>query len=102
MTYEQAREDYEYLSQIYDEAEDHGFVYEEGCRRLLDKPTKATARQVYEDLIFHWFQNGPDTLGDKGHWIGDPEVEAICERHNLTAFMERLLSCRESRYDTLL
>ena len=99
MTYVQARKDHEYLWSTYAPADDMtgGYVESDDLERLLVNPTKATARQCYEDQIAYWFQAGPDKLTPCDGWQDDPEVRAIAERHFAMDRLERLLEYRRER-----
>lgn len=60
VTYEQARADHEYLWKI-SPAHDMTGAYEDqsDLARLLQSPSKATARDIYVDQIEYWFSAGP-------------------------------------------
>ena len=82
ISYEQAREDHEYLWGIapaYDMT--GGYVDQEDLALLLRSPTKKTARDCYCDQIRYWFE-GPDHNAERGlvPWH-DPKVCEIAERH---------------------
>lgn len=88
MTYEQAKEDHEYLWSIgaaYDMT--GGYVDSEDLTRLLKNPSKATAKACLCNQIDYWFQVGPDLNGgnrgeDVREYIqSDPRVAEIAERH---------------------
>lgn len=85
ITYEQAREDHEYLWSI-GPADDMtgGYVDQEDLAKLLRSPTKATARDCYVSQIIYWFQVGPDDGEGAQYSIeNDPEVAEIAERHGI-------------------
>lgn len=92
ISYDQARQDHEYLWAInpaYDMT--GGYVDQVDLDILLKSPTKRTAAEVYCEQIQYWFQVGPDTQGDPGIpsrqrdqlLRDDPEVRAIAIRHGL-------------------
>lgn len=89
ISYEQAREDHEYLWDIGAADDMTGaYVDQEDLARLLRSPTKATARDCYCDQIAHWFQVGPDTRGGasskaEDHIETDPTVREIAIRHGV-------------------
>lgn len=99
MTYEQARKDHEYLWSTYAAAGDMtgGYVDQDDLERLLRSPTKATARQCYENQIAYWFSFGPEPEESFSAdvWKKDPVVREIAERHNCENDFERL--CQEGR-----
>ena len=83
ISYEQAREDHEYLWSIapaYDMT--GGYVDQEDLQRLLENPTKATARDCYCSQIDFWFQNGPSGFDERAliPWH-DARVVDIANRH---------------------
>jgi hypothetical protein len=84
ITYEQARQDHEYLWSIAPAFDmTGGYVDGEDLQKLLRSPNKITARKCYSAQINYWFQVGPDTLaGGPGAipW-DDPKVKEIAERH---------------------
>ena len=94
MTYEQAREDHEYLWNMYGPAVDMtgGYVDQDDLKKLLMNPTKATARQAYENQINYWFRVGPDR-GDSFSdgpvtesseiALDDSRVRFIAERYHI-------------------
>jgi hypothetical protein len=88
ITYDQARADHEYLWSIgpaYDMT--GGYVDQDDLVKLLEKPTKATARSCYCSQISYWFEVGPDgetnslTSNLEGIPWDDPMVQEIAERH---------------------
>jgi hypothetical protein len=84
ISYEQAREDHEYLWTTYGAANDMtgAYVDQGDLAKLLRSPTKATARDCYCDQIRYWFEAGPDsTAMSCGDWHTDPLVAEIRERH---------------------
>jgi len=101
ITYEQARKDHEYLWSIYGPAYDMagGYVDQEDLVRLLESPTKATARKCYCKQIDHWFEAGFDDCGYMGIdeilkiTEGDKTVSEIAERHGQRGFVD----CRPQR-----
>ena len=86
LTYEQARRDHEYLWRTYGPASDMtgGYVDQDDLKKLLEKPTKATARDCYVAQVTRWLTVGPEREGgilrNEG-WRSDPEVRAIAIRH---------------------
>ena len=83
LTYEQVREDHEYLWSIaaaYDMT--GGYVDQQDLQKLLESPTKATARDCYRNQIYYWFQSGPDHRAGRGAvpW-DDARVVEIGERY---------------------
>lgn len=86
ITYQQARNDHEYLWNTHAPADDMtgGYVDSEDLNRLLKNPTKAMARRCYVNQIWYWFQKGPDEALDIGDWRNDPVVAEIAERYNCT------------------
>ena len=98
MTYDEARSDHEYLWDTYGPAHDMsgGYVDQDDLKKLLESPTKTTARQCYRAQIVFWFQNGPepallpDRPGIDRRWLDDPFVEDIAIRHDLLEEWERL------------
>lgn len=61
ITYKQAHADHKYLWDIapaYDMT--GGYVDQDDLQKLLDSPTKATARGCLISQIEYWFGNGPD------------------------------------------
>ena len=95
MTYAEARADYEYLFEKIGEAYDMtgGYVVEAtDVPRLLNSPTKHTAKKVFRDRIEYWFHVGPDEELALAHdWRNDPKVRRIAERYGMTDEFERLL-----------
>ena len=86
ITYEQARADHDYLWKTYGPAEDMSGAYvdQDDLEKLLRKPTKATARQCYEDQIRYWLRQGPekDSLHKHEDRIrNDPHVAEIADRY---------------------
>ena len=83
--YAQARADHEYLWQTYGPADDMtgGYVDQDDLTKLLEKPTRATARDCYVAQIERWLRLGPED-GARGGWPDDPLVQEIAGRH----FME--------------
>lgn len=87
VSYEQAREDHEYLWSIaaaYDMT--GGYTDQEDLERLLHNPTKSTARDCYVSQIIYWFQVGPtDKDGDGPTEVPweDPRVVEIAQRHSM-------------------
>lgn len=79
-TYKQARADHEYLWAI-DEAYDMtgGYVDSDDLKKLLQSPTKVTARECYIDQIYRWFAVGP--ADGSTAWRNDPEVMRIADRY---------------------
>lgn len=66
-SYAQAKKDHEYLWSIgpaYDMT--GGYVDQDDLTRLLNSPTKVTARGCLVRQIEYWFQVGPDTHDDAG------------------------------------
>ena len=85
VTYEQARKDHEYLWSIGPAHDMTGaYVDQEDLQRLLESPTKSTARDCYVSQILFWFHNGPDDMADKGEvpWH-DARVVEIAQRHGV-------------------
>jgi hypothetical protein len=87
ITYEQARQDHEYLWSI-GAANDMtgGYVDSGDLDRLLRSPTKATARGCYESQIRYWFQVGPDPFlasPAAAYLASDPRVREIAVRHGV-------------------
>lgn len=82
-TYEQARADHEYLWETYGPAYDMtgGYVDQEDLDKLLKRPTKATARDCYQNQIRYWFDVGPDPADRGDEWKTDPKVADIAERY---------------------
>lgn len=85
VSYEQAREDHEYLWSIaaaYDMT--GGYTDQEDLSRLLQNPTKSTARDCYVRQIEYWFQVGPTEEGGDSRaevpW-DDPRVLEISSRY---------------------
>lgn len=60
-TYEEARQDHEYLWS-FGPAEDMtgAYVDQEDLKELLENPTKATARKCYIRQIEYWLIQGPE------------------------------------------
>lgn len=83
VSYEQAREDHEYLWSIAP-ANDMtgGYVDQEDLAKLLKSPSKATARDLYVDQINYWFLAGPQEDDQAGEvpWH-DPRVVEIAHRY---------------------
>lgn len=90
VSYEQAREDHEYLWSIAP-ANDMtgGYVDQEDLGRLLKSPTKATARDIYVNQILYWFQAGPQEADAAGEvpW-SDPRVVEIARCHGIAGTSE--------------
>ena len=82
-TYESARRDHEYLWNTYGPAYDMtgAYVFQEDLRKLLEKPTKACARQCYIRQIVYWFQAGPDGT-ESEDWKTDLKVKCMAVRYN--------------------
>jgi hypothetical protein len=83
ITYEQAREDHEYLWSVapaYDMT--GGYVDQGDLEKLLRSPTKPTAKECYCNQIRYWFGARPDDNADPGEvpWH-DERVREIAERH---------------------
>ena len=92
ISYEQAREDREYLwsiSPAYDMT--GGYVDQDDLQRLLENPTKATARDCYRRQINYWFERGPQE-GDRSGEIPwyDARVVEIAERHCIATPLDAL------------
>ena len=91
VTYEQARSDHEYLWDTYGPASDMtgGYVDSDDLERLLRKPTKVTAREVYHDQILYWLGVGPERKGvsreehrrNLERAVDDRKVRRIAYRH---------------------
>lgn len=85
--YSQARADHEYLWETYGPARDMtgGYVDQDDLAKLLQKPTKATARECYCSQIEYWFQAGPETRFGRsgGDWCTDRRVKDIARRHHM-------------------
>ena len=81
-TYESARRDHEYLWGTYGPAADMtgAYVDQSDLKKLLEKPTKACARDCYINQIDYWFQAGPDGT-EAGDYKTDPAVRDIAERY---------------------
>ena len=96
ITYEQARADHEYLWETYGPANDMtgGYVDQDDLRRLMQSPTKATARKCYVDQIEHWFSGGPEDDAPNG-WQADPTVAEIASRHDRLDDYKRLTTRRD-------
>lgn len=76
VTYDQAKADHAYLwgiSPAYDMT--GGYEDQNDLRRMLEKPTKATARACYVDQIVYWFSVGPgnDWHGNELNYDGRKE-----------------------------
>ena len=87
MTYDQAREDHEYLWNTYGPAFDMtgGYVDQEDLWKLMKSPTKKTARECYESQVAYWFASGCSDGGfdlSTINWT-DPMVREIAERHGV-------------------
>ena len=94
--YEQARQDHAYLWRNYGPACDMtgGYVDSDDLKKLLEKPTKATATKCFGDQICYWFQVGPDELFGSGRdWQADPVVEQIAKRHGAIEYYQSWLDC---------
>ena len=89
ITYEQARDDHQYLWSTYGPAYDMtgGYVDQEDLSRLLDNPTKSTARSCLCDQITYWFQVGfasnEPSYNGRAAILTDPVVAEIAERHGI-------------------
>ncbi|NTF23580.1 hypothetical protein G6L37_34985 [Agrobacterium rubi] len=85
ISYEQAREDHEYLWSI-GEAYDMtgGYTDQEDLERLLKNPTKAMACDCYCRQIHYWFTQGPEPNGYRADvpW-DDARVVEIGLRHRI-------------------
>jgi len=79
-SYDEVRRDHEYLWKI-GPARDMtgGYVDQDDLKCLLERPTKACARDCYLKQIGYWFQVGPDVRKDD--WTEDREVEAIARAY---------------------
>ena len=87
MTFDQARDDHVYLWQTYGAAYDMtgGYVDQHDLWRLLENPSKTTARKCYEDQIQYWFESGCDEMAfrpDSIDWT-DSMIREIAERHGI-------------------
>lgn len=91
ITYEQAREDHEYLWSIGEACDmTGGYIDQQDLKTLLESPNKRTAAKCYCSQIDYWFQAGPDIKGGSAY---DPEsipwddilVQEIAERHGIDA-----------------
>lgn len=83
LTYAQARADHEYLWKTYGPASDMtgGYVDSDDLKKLLENPTKATARDCYAAQVTRWLTVGPETHGVPDGWQNDPKVREIAIRH---------------------
>ncbi len=86
VSYEQAREDHEYLWSIGAANDMTGaYVDQDDLAKLLRNPTKSQARDCYVDQIIYWFDAGPDLLGSKetarDFINSDQRVAEIAERY---------------------
>ena len=82
-TYEIVKADHEYLwsiSPAYDMT--GGYVDQGDLAKLLDNPTKATARECLVNQINYWFEVGPEHHGPTGDWYLDRKLLEIAERHD--------------------
>lgn len=81
-TYEQAKADHAYLWS-YAPAQDMsgGYVDQGDLYKLLEKPTKGTARDCFERQIRYWFQVGPDLPDKEDYWRTDFKVHDIADRY---------------------
>ena len=98
ISYEQAREDHEYLWSIAPAHDMTGaYVDQEDLERLLRNPTKKTARDCYCSQIYFWFASGPDNSAERGEvpWH-DTRVCEIAERHFID-IPEQIAAIREGR-----
>ncbi len=88
-TYEQARKDHEYLWETYAPAKDMtgGYVDQDDLQKLLENPTKKTARDCYVSQIIYWIEMGPDDSLPIGDWRNDPIVAEIADRYNCETFI---------------
>lgn len=81
ISYEQARADHDYLWKVAPAADmTGGYVDQDDLKKLLQNPTKATARDCYIRQIHYWFQVGPED--SEVPWQ-DPRVHEIAVRHSL-------------------
>ena len=90
ITYEEARQDHEYLWS-FGPAEDMtgAYVDQEDLRILLESPTKATARKCYIRQIEYWLVQGPekDVIDT---WKHSKAVAEIAERYGSLEDLVRL------------
>ena len=86
ITYEQAFTDHAYLWKIAPADDMTGaYVDQDDLDKLLDSPTKLTARKCLTDQIVYWFQVGPDPFDANStpqwHIDNDPNVAEIYARY---------------------
>lgn len=85
LTYAYARAAKEYIWRTYGSVADDNETLERMAGELMETPTKAKARDCYENLIRLWFERGPERLnvrmGD-GWWQDQvpPQLESECAR----------------------
>ena len=89
MTYDQAHKDHTYLWSIgAPEDMTGGYVDQQDLKKLLDSPTKKTAKECLYSQINYWFEFGPDPFelpsGNPDWWIhNDKKVKEIALRHGI-------------------
>ena len=91
MTYEQAKEDHEYLWETYGPADDMtgGYVDSEDLDKMLKTPSKKMASKCLKHQIYYWFQVGTESGAggcDAGKTPSElvddyPEIIDIAERY---------------------
>ncbi len=79
ITYEQAKSDHAYLWSIGRALDMTGYVDQGDLKKLLDNPTKSTAKDCFIRRIAYWFQEGPER--DKQNWKDDRRVDEIRARY---------------------
>ncbi len=77
ITFAEAKKMRTYLWETYGDAHDYCGAYcaDEEFDKLLARPTKAMARQMYLDQICYWFQVGPEDNTKSPHcWYEPPST----------------------------
>ena len=83
MTYQQARDDHEYLWSTYGPANDMTGMYvdQDDLAALLKSPSRFTAMTCYSNQIQYWFEVGPEYDCVDLSWHTDVKVKDIAHRH---------------------
>ena len=94
MTYEQAREDCEYLFSAHGPSCDTDASIMNECGLLdilIEYASTDAAKEYCRDQIDYWFRVGPVEVSRRTEWCTDIRVEDIAHRHGLASQLEDLV-----------